>query len=466
MRVYLPILGIGLLGLSTVVRADIDADVCPVDDICELQSSLVDLMLEIPDIREFCQQLDPEDESIAPVTVIVTELVHPSTTVDTIYHTFTRTVQKYVTTPVTVSKSIGITVTDTSSSIAVQTVDVTTQLTDVKTTTLTATQTFTNTVLATTTDTVVITDINTSTVYTTATVTVTAQATSNSAKRDSKDVPEPLRQYSVQDLQEACSCLPVSTVSTTVTIPQPTQTRTVVIPTTVTETDTAAITSVVVDTIFHTATTDVITVITVSSTETITATTTIQTTVSTTVDQTVDITLTETATATITDNESATVTEAVTVTVTATPTATCGVNLIQNPVFQSLTLPPWTKTVTGTFNQMYNSNCGVSPYCLLIYGPGAGSFSLSQTIDTVAGQQYTMSFDYHTWAVPSAGTTFTCQVSNADSTTWSIPLSVSTSAWHTFSGTFVASGASTTFTCAGSTASSLVLNLSVFDIQC
>jgi hypothetical protein len=96
----------------------------------------------------------------------------------------------------------------------------------------------------------------------------------------------------------------------------------------------------------------------------------------------------------------------------------------------------------------------------------SGSITLAQTVDTVAGVTYSVSFQYHTWAVSGSGTSLTCSVNNGAATSWSPSLSVSTTSWTPFSGSFVASGSQTTFTCITSSVSYLMLNLDAFDIQC
>ncbi|KAH8692185.1 hypothetical protein BGW36DRAFT_387154 [Talaromyces proteolyticus] len=447
---------------------DYGADACVPDwEICEWQQPLIDLLLGIPGVDSICQQYDPL--VTGPIVVTVTDTPRPVTATTTLFRASSQVIPHTSTLTKTILQSSQAVVTRLFSSTAIRKVALTPTVTDVEATTVTETDTVTDTSSTTLTDLVTQTATQVITQYTTTTATVTAGATTTSvapAKRNTNGDLAQLELYGAEDLSEACSCLQSSTLYETVTLPQSTTTRTVILATTLSSSIAVIQTAAVTDVVINTSTADLTVVVTDTSTTISTATITVETTVSATVDQTVDVTETDTVTATATITDPFTTTLPVTVTATVTPTATCGVNLIQNPEFASTSLPPWTVALSGGFIQQYNSNCGVSSYCILFYGSSAGSFTLSQTIDTFAGESYTMSFDYHTWSTPQAGAAFTCHVNNSAETSWSIPLSVSTSSWASYTGTFVASSSSTTFTCTGSTTHEYILNLDAFDIQC
>lgn len=449
------------LGLGAVVAAhgDDDSDACLPDwEVCSKVQPVVDVLLGISDVKHICQQLDPD--AVGPVTVTITDSPQASTTT-TVFQTVTNPVEVTSLVTKTITQSSQAIVTRRFSSSAVQSVRVTVPATALQTIPITSTQLITQTVTATLTNTATITTTKTATDLETATVTVTASAVTKvmPQRKAARDASGLLASYPADELRDACWCLETATVSETVTLPTVTKTSTVTLATAVAVTSTITETADATAQVTGTATVDVTSVVTEVSVITTTATTTVQVTAVVTLDQEVDVTATATATVTAEETASVTTTEVATVTATVTPTATCGVNLIQNPNFDSLTLPPWTVTKTGAASQLYNSNCGISPYCLLDYSTGAGSVTLAQTVDTVAGVTYAVSFKYHVWSAPITGTSLTCSVNNSAGTSWSPSLSVSTSTWASFSGSFVASGSQTIFTCVGAATSSLWLNL-------
>ncbi|CAK7235478.1 hypothetical protein SBRCBS47491_009306 [Sporothrix bragantina] len=81
---------------------------------------------------------------------------------------------------------------------------------------------------------------------------------------------------------------------------------------------------------------------------------------------------------------------------------TCGVNAVSNDNFDGgdstgdsgPSLSPWTFSSTGGGGYSFVTGDN-SPYAINLYTTGAGSATITQTIETVPGEEYTMSFTHY-----------------------------------------------------------------------
>ncbi|EEA20121.1 hypothetical protein TMatcc_000097 [Talaromyces marneffei ATCC 18224] len=456
------------LGLGALVAANVDGsdDACLSEwQVCPPLKPLVDAMLGFSNIKEICQQIDPEARG--PATVTITDSLPVATITTTSYRTVGSFVTRTSSVVAVVTQSSQAVVTNRFSSAAIQSVRVTATAIDTETVPITETNTVTQTQKATVTQTSTLTteEVISQTVTTTVTVTSASPAVPT-MKRRGVDLPEMLQSYSDEDLLEACWCVEFDTVTVTTTLPPTTQTQTIVIASTVPSSVAVIRTIDETDTIVGTTTVDLTTIITQLSTVTTTATLTEQTTVYATVDQTADVTdfQTVTATATFVD-EYLTVTVPATATTTVTPAPT---NVLGNAGFTGGTISPWTRTL-NYFYQNLDSTCNgmiyTSSNCIYFSdftGGSVGTFTLTQTINTYVGQYYSVQFQYmFPYAVPSMST-FKC---TAGSTTFPIPTNIIGS-FQPVSGGFTATASTTTFTCSGqATANNLYIFFYGFDIR-
>ncbi|OJJ42085.1 hypothetical protein ASPZODRAFT_162372 [Penicilliopsis zonata CBS 506.65] len=428
------------LGL-TAAHAD---DVCPSEwEICEPLEALVDTLLGLPDVQQVCQSLDPT--AVGPHVVTVTDAAAAVTATTTVY----KTRPVYILSSVVVTQSSRVVATDRFSSTLVQSVRVTASSTYIQSVPVTVTSAVTETVEETAYSTVTQTATNTITVPSTTTITTTVSAATTTEeaptvkrfKRSSASQTAVLGGYSDEQLSDACWCLETDTVTTTITAAPSTHTQTVTLP--VFLTSDMAVTSTAVLT--ETATVDVTSIVTERTTATTTAVVTEQTTVYVTVEATVPVTATETVIETATVSTAVTTTVPVTtvVTTSAAATSSCGINLVSNPDFSSGELGAWTLTL-GTFGDYIEDDCDGSASCLDLYAFSPGDFTLAQTLDTVAGETYSVSFAYYQ-GLSNDGAAVTC---TAGSTSMSVSLTPF-GEWATFTGSFVASSASTVFECEG-----------------
>lgn len=456
------------LSLGTLAAANVDGsdDACLSEwEVCMPLKPLVDVLLGLSNVKQICQQVDPE--ALGPTTVTITDSLPASTITTTSYRTVASPVSQTSSVVAVVTQSSQAVVTKRFSSAAIQSVRVTATAIDTETVPVTETNTVTQTYQATVTQTSTLTteDVTTETVTTTVTVTSAAPPVPTN-KRRSVDPPEELQSYSDEELLDACWCVEFDTVTATVTLPPTTQTQTIVIATTVPSSVAVIRTIDETDTIVGTSTVDLTTIITQLSTVTTTATSTESTTVYTAVDQTVDVTAFQTVTATATFvDEYITVTVPATTTTTVTPAPT---NVLANPGFTGSTISPWTRTLNN-FYQNLDSSCGgliwTSSNCIYFSdftGTSVATFALTQTINTYVGQYYSVQFQYYfPYAVPS-GSTFSC---TAGSTVFNIPTTVIGS-FQPFSGGFTATSSTTTFTCSGrAVANNLYIFFYGFDIR-
>lgn len=447
--------GISLfLGLGALAAANVDGsdDACLSEwKFCPPLKPLVDALLGLSNVKQICQQIDPE--ALGPTTVTITNSLPAATITTTSYRTMDSVVSQTSSVVAVVTQSSQAVVTNRFSSTAVQSVRVTATAIDTETVPITDTNTVTETHQVTVTQITTLTteDVITQPVTTTVTVTSAGQAVPT-VKRRSVELPEVLQSYSNEELLDACWCVEFDTVTVTASLPPTTQTQTIVIESTVPSSVAIIRTIDETDIIVGTTTVDLTTIITQLSTVTTTATLTEQMTVYTTVDQTVDVTAFQTVTATATFvDEYITVTVPVTATTTVTPAPT---NILVNSGFTGGTISPWTRTLNN-FYQNIDSSCDglmyTSSNCIYFEdytdynGPSDATFALTQTVNTYAGQYYSVQFQYlFPYAVPS-GSSFSC---TAGSTTFTIP-TTNIGSFNTVSGGFTATASTTTFTCSG-----------------
>lgn len=461
--------GISLfLGLGALAAANVDGsdDTCLSEwEVCPPLKPLVDVLLGLSNVKEVCQQIDPEARG--PLTVTITDSLPAATITTTSYRTVGSPLSRTSSVVAVVTQSSQAVVTNRFSSAAIQSVRVTATAIDTETVSITETNTLTQTHQATVTQTSTITteDVIFETVTTTVTVTSAGQA-APTTKRRSVALPEELQSYSNDELLDACWCVEFDTVTVTATLPPTTQTQTIVIASTVPSSVAVIRTIDETETIVGTSTVDLTTVITQLSTVTTTATLTESTTVYTTVDQTEDVTAFQTVTATATFvDEYVTVTVPATATTTVTPAPT---NVLVNPGFTGGSIAPWTRTLSN-FYQNLDSTCDgliyTSSNCIYFSdftGTDVATFDLTQTINTYVGQYYSVEFQYQfPYAVPS-GSYFRCA---AGSTVFTIPTTI-TGSFQPFSGGFTATSSTTTFTCSGQAiANNLYIYFYGFDIR-
>lgn len=439
------------LGLGALATANVDGsdDACLSEwQVCPPLKPLVDVLLGLSNVKQICQQIDPE--ALGPTTVTITDSLPAATVTTTSYRTVGSPVSQTSSVVAVVTQSSHAVVTKRFSSAAIQSVRVTVTAIDTETVSITETNTVAQTHQGTVTQTSTLTaeDVTTETVTTTVTVTSAAPPVP-SDKRRSVGLPEVLQSYSNEDLLDACWCVEFDTVTVTATLPPTTQTQTIVVATTVPSSVAVIRTIDETDTIVGTSTVDLTTIITQLSTVTTTATSTDSSTVYTTVDQTVDVTAFQTVTATATYvDEHITVTVPSTATTTVTPAPT---NILANPGFTGESISPWTTTLNH-FWQGLDSTCGnlmdTSSNCIYFLdsnNPSVGTFALTQTVNTYVGQYYSVQFQYYfPYPIPS-GSSFSC---TAGSTVFTIPTTVIGS-FQPFSGGFTARDSTTTFTCSG-----------------
>jgi hypothetical protein len=461
--------GISLfLGLGAIAAANVDGpdEVCLSEwQVCPPLKPLVDVLLGLSNVKQICEQIDPEARG--PTTVTITSSLPAATITTTSYRTVDSLVSQTSSVVSFVTQSSQAVVTNRFSSTAVQSVRVTATAFDTETVPITEANTVTQThqAIVTQTSTLTTEDVTTKTVTTTVTVTSAGQA-APTVKRRSVDLPEVLQSYSNEELLDACWCVEFDTVTVTATLPPTTQTRTIVIASTVPSSVAVIRTIDETDIVVGTATVDLTTIITQLSTVTTTATLTEQTTVYETVDQTVDVTAFQTVTTTATFvDEYITVTVPATATTTATPAPT---NVLVNSGFTGGTISPWTRTLNN-FYQNLDSTCNglmyTSSNCIYFSdftGGSVATFALTQTVNTYVGQYYSVQFQYYfPYAVPS-GSTFSC---TAGSTTFTIP-TTNIGSFNSVSEGFTATASTTTFTCSGqATASNLYIFFYGFDIS-
>jgi hypothetical protein len=456
------------LGLVALAAANVDAsdEACLSESqVCPPLKPLVDILLGLSNVKQICQQIDPEARG--PTTVTVTDSLPAATITTTSYRTVGSLVSQTSSVVAVVTQSSQAVVTKRLSSTAIQSVRVTVTAIDTETVPITETNTVTQTQQATVTQTSTLTTEEVTTVIVTTTVTVTsAGQAAPTFKRRSVDLPEVLQSYSNEELLDACWCVEFDTVTVTATLPPTTQTQTIVIASTVPSSVAIIRTIDETDTIVGTTTVDLTTIITELSTVTTTATLTEETTVYTTADQTVDVTAFQTVTATATFvDEVITVTVPATATTTTTPAPT---NVLVNAGFTDGTISPWTRTISN-FYQNLDSNCDglmtTGSNCIYFSdftGSSVATFTLTQTVNTYVGQYYSVQFQYHfPYAVPS-GSTFSC---TAGSTTFTIP-TTNIGSFNPISGGFTATASTTTFTCSGQAiANNLYIFFYGFDIR-
>lgn len=316
------------LGLGALAAAHVDGsdDACLSEwEVCPPLKPLVDVLLGLSNVKEVCQQIDPEARG--PNTVTITDSLPAATVTTTSYRTVGSPVSRTSSVVAVVTQSSQAVVTNRISSTAIQSVRVTVTAVDTETVPITETNTLTQTYQATVTQTSTLTTEDVVFVTLTKTVTVTsADPPAPTDKRRSVGLPAELQSYSNDELVDACWCVEFDTITVTATLPPTTQTQTIVIASTVPSSVAVIRTIDETDTIVGTSTVDVITVVTHLSTVTTTATLTESTTVYTTVDQTEDITAFQTVTATATF-----VDEYITITVPATTTTTAFIAIVTAP---------------------------------------------------------------------------------------------------------------------------------------
>jgi hypothetical protein len=238
------------------------------------------------------------------------------------------------------------------------------------------------------------------------------------------------------------------------------------------ETDTIIISSTlsIEDYFTATATTDVTSEAIASSTQIVDVTAIAVVTSTAIADITVvttTATQTSAITSTITVPETATVVTTEEATATATPL--CGVNLVQNGDFPEGSFNDWTITATigqpgGYPNPQINYDCTVDPFCPLIVIEGTGSSTISQTISTYPGQEYTLSYGHNLYASQS-GSLVECYV-NAEGAAPVVATGPQGGTYNTASGTFTASSTSTLLTCSVSTDSYAWVNFEAIHVEC
>lgn len=153
-----------------------------------------------------------------------------------------------------------------------------------------------------------------------------------------------------------------------------------------------------------------------------------------------------TSEATVTD----TVTQTITDVSTATATPTCGVNLVQNGDFPAPQWSLWSFSYFGGASPQFNAQCGIDPYCPLVYITTSGRETWSQTIFTYPGQTYTLSYYANFGCTGNSGAECYTDASvsspvkaNVDAYTGATFVKVS--------GSFTATGLTTVLTCTAHT---------------
>ncbi|CAK7221255.1 hypothetical protein SCUCBS95973_004431 [Sporothrix curviconia] len=154
--------------------------------------------------------------------------------------------------------------------------------------------------------------------------------------------------------------------------------------------------------------------------------------------------------------------------VAASPT--CGVNAVSNANFDGgdstgasgASLVPWTATSTsgGAYSFVTGHD---SPYAINLYTTGAGTVTISQTLETVPGETYTMSFLHYYDLGGTTTTSIECTFDNSYNTYKLLYGSVlAKGQWVTYSGEVPVTASTTTYTCKWTSAVSSAIYLEAF----
>lgn len=169
-----------------------------------------------------------------------------------------------------------------------------------------------------------------------------------------------------------------------------------------------------------TTTVDVTEEATFTSTSFVGVTTTQPVTLQSTLVNTVDITNTAFTTSTIDVTNTQTVSTTTTTTVAATVTAASRVNLVQNPDFDvgnAFSLAGWSTAGSGlVVSHASGSDIG-TPFVFYYVGNSPQTYTLSQSLATVSGTTYTVSF---WWRVGSTTSSMIVTL-GSDSQTYNVP---------------------------------------------
>jgi hypothetical protein len=219
----------------------------------------------------------------------------------------------------------------------------------------------------------------------------------------------------------------------------------------ITDTQTISLTA----TTTETAVVEETSISTITSTSSVTITETGTTVIPTVLPTTIDVTSTDHITETVDITVTATITTTTTTTITSTAEAspTCGVNVVQNPGFSNgngATLLPWKYLPSSSGGYAFVAGRSANnDIALGLFTRGAGSASpaISQTLSTIPGRIYTVSFWYFGVNGNAATSYLRCSASNSGQSSIIVRYIPNRLRWLQTWFTFSATSTSTTLTC-------------------